>query len=197
MLYERRLGRCWMRGGAEALLLCLSGGRASLPAFGPVVATVHHSGFCPILSVLSWQRSITVASVLSFWAMALLNNGWCLGASGRRGWWVDICSSNGSTPASEIPPAWTNLTSHPAAPASEIPPVWTNCTSYPTALASEVPPTWTNLTSHPIAPASEIPPARMNFTSHPTAPASEVPPSWMSFLVRFRGLSNSECGWCS
>ena len=40
-----------------------------------------------------------------------------------------------SAPASEIPHAWKNLTSHPTAPASEIPPAWTNCTSYLTALA--------------------------------------------------------------
>ena len=33
--------------------LCLPGGGASLPAFGPVMATVHHSGYCPILSILS------------------------------------------------------------------------------------------------------------------------------------------------
>ena len=85
-----------------------------------------------------------------------------------------------STPASEIPYAWKNLTSHPTAPANEIPPAWTNCTSYPTAPASEIPPACTNPTSYPTAPANEIPPAWTNCTSYSTAPASEIPPSWMN-----------------
>ena len=56
MLYERRLGRCRTRGGGQRPSF-MPTWQWCLPAgFGPVMATANHSGYCPILSVLSWQR---------------------------------------------------------------------------------------------------------------------------------------------